>query len=540
MTPSSTTPPPGPDLQGPAAEQEEGETFFEGDPVDGMPSAGGRLRTLLTGASWQSLAQLAPLVINLVLTPYIMHGLGLPIYAIFILVSTVQYFLAAIDGGIGPSAHRYFTLYAGRDDKVATTRLLTSLATLIAASATVLFVVAWLLAPAIVDFFGEVTDADPSGAIFLLRALVVIVAVGQLRGLFAFVLYAQQRFAFTSLTMLLGHAVYTVGLIWTIEGGHGLRGVAYTLLVQQAVATVLLLVAPLKHLTRSGVRFVDKATFADFFRYAWKVQFSSLLELTAVYGDTLIVGRLRPMDTAYFGPGATFAQQLRMMPMNAFTPIQSLLGREVGARGEAGALPEFERVQRLWVKAVTGWVAIGAPAAYFGVQAWLNMGRPLPGTVTAVLLVAGLFQLLAVVLVIWCLVLGRSDLELRYGIAGLVLNLTLTIALIIPFGVVGSVVATAIAAFLATCYLCWVVRRELELTVRLPLQDVPVLPALVAAAVSAVGVWGANHLVGPVVPHGALGLVTCALGALPAVVAYALLTFGPAEIRRVIARVRGG
>ncbi len=86
----------------------------------GVTQEPGLVRRLLGGTGWQALAQMLPLVFNLALTPFVIHGLGVGIYGIFLLVMVIQQFIGSVDGGVGPSARRYFGMYAGRGDRAAT------------------------------------------------------------------------------------------------------------------------------------------------------------------------------------------------------------------------------------------------------------------------------------------------------------------------------------------------------------------------------------------------------------------------------------
>lgn len=501
----------------------------------GVPPTRSRRAALISGTGWQAVSQLAPMVVNLVLTPYIIAGLGLELYGVFLLVTALQVFMSTFDGGIGPSAGRYFALYAGRGDRVATTRLLVSLSGVVWVCALVVCGVAFAVAPQIVGFF-PATHADPDGAVFLFRVLLITLAVAQWRSLFASVLWAQNSFVITSVSTLVGHVIYAVGLVVTIETGAGLVGIGWTLALQQVQVTLFFVPPALRYLTWAGVGFIGWRELVDFFAYSWKVQVSGMINAYGLQGDLMIVGKLAPASIGYFGPGATFAQQLRQVPYNAYVPIQSLVGRAVGELGAAGAVPDFVRVQRLWVIAVTGWIAVGAPAAYFGVTAWLDLGSTLPGVVASILLVGHLFWLLALTPLIWCLVLGQSGAQLRYGLISLVLNIALTIALIIPFGVVGTVVATAVAQLIATGYLVRVASRDLETTVPAPWGDIPWGATILAAVSSLVVVAAVDRLIGTTIPHGPVGLVACGLGAAPAAALYVWRTVGFSAARSLLTR----
>lgn len=494
-----------------------------------------RRSALVSGTGWQAVGQLAPLVVNLVLTPYIIAGLGLALYGVFLLVSALQVFMSTFDGGIGPSASRYFAILAGRDDKAGMTRLLVSLSGVVWAASLVVCGAAFWFAPQIVGFF-PATHADTVGAVFLLRVLCVTLAVAQWRSLFASVLWAHNSFVITSISALVGHLVYAVGLVVTIETGAGLQGIAWTLAAQQVQVTLFFIPPALRYLSWSGVGFIGRRELVDFFAYAWKVQLSGMINAYGLQGDMLIVGKLRPDSLGLFGPGATFAQQLRQVPYNAYVPMQSLIGRAVGEKGAAAAVEDFVRVQRLWVVGVTGWIAVGVPASYVGVNAWLDLGSSLPGAVAAILLFGHLFWLLAVTPLIWCLCLGHSGVQLRYGLITLVLNVALTIALIIPFGVIGTVAATTLSQWAATAYLTRVASRDLEVPVPVPWREIPWGAALLAAVCSTVVVAAVDRLIGTVIPHGPVGLLACGLAAGPVAGLYVVRTVGFARLRSLLRR----
>lgn len=528
------TPPGDPELPPDESRPTPGEPVAaEPLPVDGGEHRPSVTRVLLKGTFWQALSQFAPLIINLVLTPYIIHGLGLEMYTIFLIANSVQALMGTFNGGIGPSVTRYLVIYAGQRDQVAATRLVTTMGVVVGVGVLVVFGAFYAFIPAIIDFYPAMQQ-DESGAAFLLSTQVILLGVLQLRSLFQSVLFAQQQFVVASVAVLMGHLVYTVGLVLTVESGAGLRGIAWTFVCQQALGTLIIVPPAFRHLRRKGIGFIDRALFHEFFVYAGKVQGSSLLGMIGQQADTLIIGKVRPEQMGFFGPGSTFAQQLRTVPLNAVGPMETILGRAVGERGTADALEECRRLQRIWVRGVTGFIAAGAPAAYFGVIAWLHLGSNLPGIVASILLVAHLFSLLPRVQIIWCLVLRRAGFDLSQNIVFLVVKLAATLALIGPFGVVGAVLATAGAQLVANAFLTHRIRARLDTPVPSPWRDVHVPATFLALGLSLALAWGANQLVGPVVPVGPLGLITCGLAAAPAFVLYLHQAVGLGRLRDIL------
>jgi O-antigen/teichoic acid export membrane protein len=71
------------------------------------------------GSGWNVLGQLAQPLIAILLTPFIIHGVGLPRYGLYAITMALVALLSAADGGIGLSAQRFFAVYARRDHGVA-------------------------------------------------------------------------------------------------------------------------------------------------------------------------------------------------------------------------------------------------------------------------------------------------------------------------------------------------------------------------------------------------------------------------------------
>ena len=480
------------------------------------------MRTLARGAGWQATTQLAPLVINIVLTPVIITGLGVDRYGLFLLVSVIATVLAAADGGIGATALRYFSVYAGEDDSARTTRLLTTTALAITGIAAVAFGAFFAVAPYGLRLLDIPPDLLPEGT-YMLRTLIVITAVAQLRGLFTAVLNAHQRFALTSLTNNLGYVLYIAGVLLTVHNDWGLYGIAVTLVVQQVVATLVIVPASFRHLDRRAVGIMPKPLRREFWRYALHTQWSSAMLLVTLQTDAIVVGAFLPVrQVAYYTTGANFATQMRNVPLNALVPMQSLLGRAVGSSGAEGATSTFERLQRVWVVGTTGWGVVALSASWFGVTAWLGPDFSLSGVVAVIMLSGYLTSLWADVLMVWAQSLGHPEYAARSATIGAVVNLVLTLALVVPLGIIGTVIATASSQVVGALLLLRLARRGLPTGVRSFLLEVPVLPALVTAAV----VVALEVVVHPFLPEGPLGLVAAGVVAGPGLVLYAAMTFG--------------
>lgn len=520
-------------MTAPEAMREQTETTQAND----GPQMGSLAGRLIRGSSWRVIAMIMPLFVNLALTPYVITTLGRVGYGLWLVSTTLATLIAHFDGGIGRSAQYYFAILTGKGDATGLTRLLTTLACVAPLVSAVILAPAFILAPQIASFF-QAPDRYADDMAFMLRWLFILMAVGLVRNLFASVLHAGERFGLSSLSTLLSYAAYAVGMVLVLSQGMGLRGVTYAFIAQHAVATFMIIPPALRYLNVSGIGFVSRAELIEVGKVSWRVQVSSLLSIASIQGVLLIVGRLRPLQVPDFGPGSQFAQQLRMIPMMGVAPVQAILGKTVGRLGAPGAAAEFAQLQRMWVRGITGWIFVGAPAAYVGVNVWLPLEGHLAGQVAAVMLAAQFFSLLPQVLVQWLLLLGKAQYEMWASVITVALLFAFSLALVPFMGAMGAAVGAVIGQLAGVLALVHAAHR-LDTKVPNPLRVVPWWQAIVAGALSWVLTWEAGNLVNAGhLPDGGLGLLLTGAAAAPAMLIFLLMTWGTAPIGRVIGRLR--
>lgn len=483
---------------------------------------------LLRGTSWQTLAQVVPLIANLVVTPYVIHGLGSARFGVFLLVASFANLLGQFDGGVGASALRFCTLYAGRDDRVATTRLLSTVSAAIVGLSALVTVLTVVFTTQILGFFKVAPEYADEAAV-LLRVLTALIGIILWRNLYHAVLAARHQFRAISIAYLAGAVVYSGGLVMAAAFGWDLTAIALVMVLQQLVASLITIPSGLRYLDRRGVRWAPRQERREFFSYAWKVQLSGIVMIAVSQKDQLVAGRVvSAQESGPFSQGYGLAYQLRSLPANAMKPIQAVTGAEVGAYGAAAAASRIEEIQRVWVIAVTGWCAVGVPAGYVAVRAWLPDSFALTGTVVAILFAGHFFTLLTLVATIWALTLGCPGMDLRAATAGFVVNLALSVLLGLAFGMIGVVAATAAGQFAAMLYFSWDARRRLPTRIRWFMRDVPwPAGALAAGVATACELVAAPHL-----PRGVLGLLAAGLVALPALGIYVMTSLRGPDLQR--------
>lgn len=169
----------------------------------------------------------------------------------------------------------------------------------------------------------------------------------------------------------------------------------------------------------------------------------------------------------------------------------------------------------------TGISTVGLGAVYFAVVEWLGPSFRLGGEVAAVAMAGNLVNLWTGVLTQYLAAVGRPDVEARYAAYAMVVNLGATAALV-AFGPLGVATGGAIASIVASLYLLRVVRKRYRAQTVSFLNEVPLLPGVIALIVTVV----LEKVAQPFAPQGALGLLYAGLPATVGLVAYGFAVLG--------------
>src|SRR4051794_12822725 len=123
-----------------------------------MTSRGRTLRALLAQppelavrVGFNGLAQVAPVVVVLAITPLLLSRLGLDRFGIWALALVAVNTLRLVDGGIAASLARFYAIHAAYDERVAASRLLVGSFLGLAVIWLVLSLAMFPLAPTLVD-----------------------------------------------------------------------------------------------------------------------------------------------------------------------------------------------------------------------------------------------------------------------------------------------------------------------------------------------------------------------------------------------------
>ncbi|MEU9389980.1 oligosaccharide flippase family protein [Streptomyces sp. NPDC048324] len=446
------------------------------------PSSGHRL---LPNLGFSALAQAAPQITNLVLTPYLVHHLGLDRFGVWSLILVFLATLTVLDGGIGASLGRFHAYHAARADRAGTGRLVIGSLVAFVALGVLVAVLAMLLSATLVSVL-DVPLRLRGDVRRLLTVLAPLLTLALTANSVSALLQANERFRALAGVSVGSCALYAVAVTVLVDQGGDLLLLALLTAGRYLLVTLVGLGAAAGHLRIQRPLLPLRAERHEFGAYAMRMQLSGFTVFLNGEIDALVVAALLPVRyVGIYAAGYQAAMGLRSLPLYAFPPILTRMTQVFTVRGLAGAAREFRTVQARWVPAVsaysvvvTGWVGLAVPI-------WLGPGLGLSGAV-AVVLMAGYSVQVALTGVRTCFVraTGRPGYETRYSWCSTVVNLLLTVPLALAFGVVGVVLGTAIGITAGSLYFVILCRRLAGLRdARLPSRWFPATLLAVAIAV---------------------------------------------------------
>jgi O-antigen/teichoic acid export membrane protein len=472
---------------------------------------------LAVRVGFNGLAQLAPVVVLLALTPLLLSRLGLDRFGIWSLALVALNTVRLLDGGIAASLARFYAIHAGRGEQADAGRLLVGSSLFLVLVGAALTLAMYPLAPAIVNVLDIPADLEGEATLVLrwVPALAALALMGE-----------------ATSALLIGHSRFRplAATTWTSAGAFAIAVILFVdhlqaLMVATAWRFMVLVVANLlsaaRHVWIRWPFLPSLANAREVGKYSSWMQLSALTGFANTQLDALIIAAFLPVRfVGLYQIGMQVASAVRSLPLYAFPPLLTRLTTIFGLEGRDEAAVEFERLERRWLPAVLGYGVVGIAAIGFSVPVWLGDPYVLSGVVAAVLL-AGYTVHVGLTGMRTCYVraVGRPGLETRCSAAWTVVNVALTIPLLLLFEVVGVVAATAVAGMIASVYFVSLCRRDERLPTILPERSW----WLLVTAAAALTVAGELAIVYYTDFHGFLAL---ALTGIPALAGWAIVAGG--------------
>jgi O-antigen/teichoic acid export membrane protein len=431
-----------------------------------------------------AVARMAPLVVQLAATPFVIGTLGASAYAVWALMMTTINLLMTADLGVVSIMQRYHGIARGREDPDAAGRVTATVLVVLG----LVLVVALALGPAIGNAVAGLVDIAPAlvGAARQVFAQTATIAVLQLIGLaFSGYLAAHERFATMAAVSIGARSVMVAGIVVVLVTGAGLRGLVVASYLDAATAVLLGVWVTRDHLRGQVRRPVHAHEARQMWAYAWRNQASALGFVAQRESDVLMAGVLLSS-----GALATVAAAAPLTAAASFAPV--VLLTPLFSRLSVLAAGPSDQVVAAAYEAEHGWSRLALPYALLVLAALppaaaVYIGPQIAevGLVSAILAAGFLTSLASSVTAVLVRALGHPGIETRAYVGYVVVKIGLGVLLARLLGAPGLALSGVLAGLTLVLLLRIGARREVGMRGGGPSWPTVAVAVPVATAVAA-------------------------------------------------------
>ncbi len=298
---------------------------------------------VMRGVELNLLGQAASFAAALLLTPWVVHGLGTEGYALYTLLGTALGYLLLLTGGTGIGGQRFTATLLGRGDKGGVSGLLRYSLTLHIAAALLGAAALWLgrgaIAAAFIDPQGRIAERAP----FVVSCAAAAALPSFLLQFCLHALYGAQNFPAYNLLRALESAAPLAAAALALWGGGGLRMVALSFVAVQGALALLSLFLARPLLAPKPVR--SERQRKDFLLFSAKSWVGQVFWMLMYQGDRVFIGALLPLSQlGFYAVSAALARKFNVLCGAVADSVLPMMS-ELHGRGEDA------RLRRLYLKA---------------------------------------------------------------------------------------------------------------------------------------------------------------------------------------------
>ncbi len=440
---------------------------------------------IVTNTLFNTAGRFWQVLVSFFLTPYILHHLGLELFAAWALIGALIGYIGLFDLGVGNA----FVKFIAQDHALGEERRIneTVRAGLLIYSLVGLLIL--LIAPACFPALFRVLHfpADTFEAVqWAFRIGLVFFVVKSLFGVYGAVLSGLQRMDLANKIQMASSIPRVLGTLYVLEAGHGIVGLMLNELAVVCLSGLLqtrLAYRVLPGLTVRAGGTVSWKSVKTLFGFGMRIHVSTLASYLNLHLDKFLI--------AFFVNGVLvgFYEIASRLSLTARSFPSLLVSAVMPAVSELNARNERRRIYDLFLFGSKCVVLVGTPLMFFValtasdlITLW--MGRGYEEAVPVVQLLALAYYTVIPTAAISHTVQGlhKPEYQMKAAFFVLVFNTLLSTLLVARMGFLGAPLGTFVASLLSLVYYTTIVLRYFERSVAAFFRDIYEKPVLISLA----------------------------------------------------------
>jgi len=405
--------------------------------------------TLYNGA-----ARVWGIVVALFLTPYIIHRIGGERYGIWAIIGMVTGYFGLLDLGVETGFVKYISEFYAKNEYRRINQVVNTGIVFYTILMLVLLAVMALSTGPIFSFL-NISSAPGSEVMFVFWTGAVIFCLSNALSPLIAIQNGLQRMDIPNKVSVCMSVITVAGTVFFLENGYGLKGLVLTsALVFCCSGTVNVVLAfKIFPQLRLDPRLFTAKELARLFKYGYKLQISRFANLVSFQADNLLISHFLGVGmVTYYQLGTTVIQQSRQ-------GVLLLISALIPAVSELRAKNDVDRLEELYMRGSKYLVCLSVPLTVFLVleaplimTAWMGKGYGISAVVIQILAVGYCAATVTGVASAIAAGSGRTEIDMKFGLLMATMNLSLGIVLIMRFGLVGVLIATAVSLIVSSAY----------------------------------------------------------------------------------------
>ena len=451
------------------------------DNISGKPH--GLSLKIIRNTIFNTAGRMWGILASFLLTPYILHSIGVERFAIWAVVGVLTGYFGLLDFGIGSSFVKYIAEFYARKEYDNINDIISTGVILYLFFSTIIMLVAFLTVGPLLSLF-KIPHYLYGEAKFVLILGIAIFGVSNTFSSFGSIQGGLQRMDISNKFMILLSVVNILGVITFLHNGYGLSG----LMVNNAIITIIASIGNviigfrLLPQLRCNIGLCTRAMFKKLFSFGYKIQVVRISGLVGMQTDKLLIAYFLNLKfVTFYQLGGVIVEQAKWLCLLGISAI-------IPTISELNALKDLVTMRSLYLKSVKYLTCITVVLCVFlilnarrTIAAWMNQDLVYASLSLQVLLIGFFINILTGPG--WAIAQGIAKPEylMRTSLIQIVLNPCLTVPLIMKFGFMGALVGTSLSVSFTSIYFIYLVNKILRISLKeifgaLPLLFVSCIP----------------------------------------------------------------
>ena len=445
-------------------------------------------KKIIRNTVYNSVGRIWQMLILLLLTPYILHKLGVEVFAVWSLVFVVANYLGLLDFGIRTAFAKYIAEYHTREDRESISAVISCGLVFYFGLSLIIIALALALRGQIVLLL-KIPPSIYAESMFAILGMVLVFSFNNTCSIFEAVLVGLQRMDVQNKILVFASFFNVAGTFFFLEKGFGIRGLVinYGIVTFIIVLLNVLFSFRLAPFIRIGISRMRKSIFRKLFGYGIKMQICNLALMVHTQADKIILSHFLGLGfVTFYELGQKAANAVRTLPMLLLTAL-------VPAVSELEASHDRERLMQLYHRGskyislmVFPLILLSVIVARELFALWVGDRFGLAVLSFQVLVIGYSINVLTGMGTSMVRGIGKPEYETRYAVLTLLMQLVLSIILVQVIGYRGILISVLATAVTAALYFLLTFHRLFKIGFTDFARRVYLKPALASAAAALV------------------------------------------------------